>query len=250
MSDYRPSSELMRLGRHEAGTPVPVSEELFTVLSRAQQFAERSGGAFDVTTGPLVRLWREARRSGVLPDSAALDEARRRVGWQKLRLDPERRTVTLAVPGMQLDLGGIAKGHAADEALAVLREHGVDRALIEIGGDVRVGAPPPGEAGWEVEVAYAEAPHRRASLAESAISTSGDTEQFVEIGGRRYSHVVDPRTGLGLTSRVAATVIAPDAFTSDPLSTLLTVLGPEAGRAYAERYHPEARVYLRRVDEL
>ena len=247
MSDYRPSSELMQLSAVEAGTPVRVSEDLFTVLQRAQALARLSDGAFDVTVGPVVRLWREARRTRAMPAAQARAEAMERVGWRKLQLDAAARTVTLTVPGMQLDLGGIAKGYAADAALEVLEAHGVERALVMIGGDVRAGAPPPGEPGWPVQVAHADSAYRHLDLARGAVSTSGDTEQFVEIDGRRYSHVVDPRTGVGLTSRVAATVVAPNAFTSDGLATLLTTLGPERGLSLLERHYPEAEAYVRVV---
>lgn len=249
MSDYRPTSELMRLGTHAPGTPVPVSDDLFAVLARAQELARLSDGAFDVTVGPLVKLWREARRSKQLPPEAERHAALERVGWQHLTLDSAAQTVTFERPGMQLDLGGIAKGYAIDEALSVLGRHGIERALVELGGDVVVGAPPPGEAGWSLQVAYADAAHRRVSLAHAAVSSSGDTEQFVEIGGHRYSHIVDPRTGLGLTTRIAATVVAPDATTSDGLATLLTVLGPERGLPLVEAHFPGIRAYVRSVDE-
>lgn len=249
MSDYRPTSELMRLCGRPAGTPVAVSEDLFAVLARAQALAERSAGAFDVTVGPFVQLWRAARRTGVLPADAALAAARPRVGWEKLLLDPAARTATLLAPGMRLDLGGIAKGYAVDAALQVLAAHGIDRALVVFGGDMAASGPPPGLDGWPVEVAHADAAHRHLALAHAAVSTSGDTGQFVEIDGVRYSHVVDPRTGLGLTTRLAATVVAPDAFTTDPLATLVATLGPAAGPAFVAAHAPGATVYVRRVEE-
>lgn len=250
MSDYRPASELMRLCARSGGDPVPVSDDLFAVLARAEELARLSDGAFDVTVGPYVRLWRAARRTGRMPAADALAEAAARVGWRHVVLDAAAQTVRLAVPGMQLDLGGIAKGYAIDAALAVLRAHGVDRAYVALGGDVVVGAPPPGEAGWALQVAYADTAHRHVVLAHAAISSSGDTEQFVEIDGRRYSHVVDPHTGLGLTSRVAATVVAPCATCSDGLATLLTTLGPARGLPLLEAHFPEARAYVRRVEGL
>jgi thiamine biosynthesis lipoprotein len=227
MSDYRRDSELTRLSARAGGPPVPVSPDLFRVLHRAQEVARNSDGAFDITVGPLVALWRAARKTGVLPDPAELQRARRLVGWQKLRLDETARTVQLAVPGMKLDLGGIAKGDAADQAQRVLAQHGITRTLVELGGDIVVSGPPPGEEGWTIRVPNAATTQRPADLrfAHRAISTSGDTEQFVIIGGRRYSHIIDPRTGQALTNRVQVTVTAPDGLTSDPLSTALCVLG-------------------------
>jgi thiamine biosynthesis lipoprotein len=250
MSDYRRDSELMRLcdgvARRAPGPPVRVSRDLFLVLQRAQEVARRSGGAFDVTVGPLVALWRRARKTGVLPDPAALERARRRVGWQKLRLDSGARTARLTMRGMKLDLGGIAKGYAADEAQRVLEQHGVTRALVELGGDMVVTGPPPGTEGWTIRVPNAGDDRGPVDLrlAHRAISTSGDTEQFVVIGGRRYSHVVDPRTGQALTNRVQVTVVAPDGLTSDPLSTALTVLEEEE-RKQLLRAYPGTTAYVR-----
>jgi thiamine biosynthesis lipoprotein len=245
LSDYRSESELSRLSRHAVGEPVPVSEDLFRVLRRSQELAERSAGAFDVTVGPVVVLWREARRTGQHPADSAIRRAVKQLGWRQLRLDEGARTAALGRSGMRLDLGGIAKGHACDEALRVLAQHGVTRALVELGGDLVVGEPPPGSDGWPIAVATTDTIHRVGSYARVAISASGDAEQFVAIGGRRYSHVVDPRTGQALTSRIGVTVIGPDALTSDGLATLVSVLGPDEGMAFVRRYYPAVRVWVR-----
>ncbi|MHC4993091.1 MAG: FAD:protein FMN transferase [Planctomycetota bacterium] len=237
MSDYRPDSELMRLCRRSGTGPVPVSDDLFGVLDLASAFASASDGAFDPTVGPMVRLWREARRTGKRPGEADLEDARGRVGWSLVALDPDRLTVTLARPGMQLDLGGIGKGFAVDAALAELRAEGVEMALVDLGGDMAIGAAPPGHAGWRVALADGGPTPQVLRLAECAIAMSGDTEQFVEIDGVRYSHIVDPRTGLGLVNRAQVTVIAPDAATADALASALSVLGPEQGLRLLER-HP------------
>jgi FAD:protein FMN transferase len=247
MSDYRPASELMRFAGQAGGPPVALSEDLFVVLEQSQTLAQLSDGAFDVTAGALVRLWREARASGALPSAEALSEAARRTGWRYLQLDPIARTGQLLVPGIQLDLGGIAKGYAADQALMVLKQHGVDRAMVELGGDIAVGAPPADQHGWQITVRDAGPDWGSLLLAHAAISSSGDTEQFVVIDGYRYSHIVDPRTGVGLTDRVAVTVLAPSATLSDGLSTLLSVLGPERGVPLIARHYPAVRVHVRRL---
>jgi FAD:protein FMN transferase len=243
MSDYRPQSEVRRLAERP-GTPVRVSEPLFTVLTRALELARRSDGAFDPTVGPFVELWRRARRTGRLPSRADLDSAARRVGWRKVRTDSVSRSVRLEASGMRLDLGGIAKGYILDEALLLLRRHGVTRALLQAGGDIVAGDPPPrgaagpGLAGWRVDVPGAGAPvrARATALANAALAVSGDAEQFVIVDGVRYSHVIDPRTGLGLTNGRQATVVAEDGLTADGLATALTVLdeaqGAELLRAY------------------
>ena len=164
-----------------------------------------------------------------------------------MRLDSANRTIELLLPGMRLDLGGIAKGYAGDEAIRVLREHGIRSALFEAGGDMVVSDAPPGKKGWAVEVVGDESAKQRVvEVADRGISTSGDTEQFVEIDGVRYSHVVDPRTGCGLTQRYAATVIARDGITSDSLSTAACVLGPQKGAKLVKSYRG-ARGSIRRV---
>lgn len=248
LSDYRVDSELSQLSYRAGGPPVPISAELFFVLARAQEMARLTGGAFDATAGPVVQLWREARRTGSLPSDSARREALERTGWRHLQLDTASRTARLLRPGMRLDLGGIAKGYAADEALKVLREAGVGSALVEMGGDIVVGAPPPGSRGWRVTLADPDPAMTGADLGDAAISTSGDTEQFVVMGGERYSHVVDPSTGLGLRNRLSATVIAGDGVTADALSTALTVLGPERGRELIERHFPTVRASVRRAE--
>jgi thiamine biosynthesis lipoprotein len=240
MSDYRRDSELMRLCARAGSGPVPVSRELFEVLAYAQEVSKASDGAFDVTVGPYVQLWRLTRKTKVMPDAAALADARKRVGWKLVQLHPKSRTVELTVPGMRLDLGGIAKGYAGDEAIRVLREHGVRNALFEAGGDIVVSGRPPGTAGWEIETLD----NRKLTLCDAAVSTSGDTEQFVELGGVRYSHVVDPHTGLGLTTQHMATVTAPRGITTDALSTAATVVGPGKSQRLAKQFGARAWVRI------
>lgn len=238
MTDYDPESELMQLSRKPVGEPIRVSDELFDILRVSQRVAELSGGAFDVTIGPVVRQWRRARRTEVLPTAEALARVREAVGWRKLKLDPQNQTVTLTVPDMQLDLGGIAKGYAADQALAVLRSHGLPRALVAASGDIAVGDPPPGKRNWRVAVGQLDGkdgkPARVLFLNNAAVSTAGDAEQFVEIGGQRYSHIVDPRTGVGLTERLQVTVIGRRATDTDAFDTTASVLGVERGMALLE----------------
>lgn len=246
MSDYRPSSELMRLCAMAGGPPIPVSRDLFTVLKRAQEVGRRSGGAFDITCGPLIALWRKARKSHILPAAEEIARARALVGWRKLRLNTRRRTAQLLMKGMQLDLGGIAKGYADDLAQETLKRHGITRALVEAGGDIVVSGPPPGADGWRIRVANAGESSGTADMLFShcAVSTSGDSEQSVEFGGRRYSHIVDPRTGQALTDRIQVTIVARDGLTSDSLSTAVSVLGRKRGPTLVKTYLG-ARCYIR-----
>ena len=251
LSDYDASSELMKLCARAGTGPVPAGADLFAVLERSRRFYELSEGAFDVTAGPMTRLWRRTRRTQVLPTDSELAEAKRLVGFDKVRLDAKARTVDLTVPGMQLDLGGIAKGYAADEALRVLRSRGITRALVAAGGDIAVGDPPPGAAGWRIGVAPLEgrgqAPGRFLLLRNAAVSTSGDSEQHLEIDGVRYSHIVDPRTGLGLVGRASVTVVAPDALTSDALAKVV-MMRPDRGLTHIEATPGTAALVVRRSD--
>lgn len=246
MSDYRPKSELMQLCAKAGGAPVRVSPDLFKALQRAQQVSRESRGTFDITVGPVVALWREARKTGILPEPAAIENARKRVGWQKIKLNPAKRTVQLMVPGMKLDLGGIGKGFAADEAQTVLKKHGIRSALVELGGDIVVTAAPPNTDGWTIRApnAGADGTPTDLHLVHCAVSTSGDTEQFVVIGGKRYSHLVDPRTGQALTRGVQVTVIAPTGLISDPLSKAFSILDAQ-DRTKLLRSYPKTRAYVK-----
>jgi thiamine biosynthesis lipoprotein len=253
MSDYRPTSELMRLCQKAGGDPVRVSEPLFFVLARAQEVSGLSDGAFDVTVGPVVRLWWRARKTQQLPDPQKLSQARSLVGYQNIRLDEKARTVQLLKPGMQLDLGGIAKGYAADEALHVLEQQGIRCALVAAGGDIAVSAPPPDAEGWTIGIAPLEDPNRKPSryllLHEAAVSTSGDAEQYVEINGKRYSHIVDPRTGIGLVGRQSVTVVARHGIMADSLTKVVSVLGPKRGLAIIDGLDGVAALVVRETSE-
>ena len=256
LSDYDPQSELRRLSTSAAGgRAVAVSRDLWRVLSHAQTLSQQSGGAFDVTVGPVVRLWRRARRRGTLPSPERLQAARALVGYQLMHLDNERKTVELLNDGMRLDLGGIAKGYAADETLRVLRGFGFNRAMVDAGGDIVLGDPPPGKPGWRIGIADARqgtagerGTRRVLLLANCAVATSGDTWQFVEIAGRRYSHIVDPRTGIGLTDHGSVTVVARHGMTADGLASAVSVLGPEAGLKLIEATPGAAAIVVRAED--
>lgn len=248
MSDYLEDSELMRLCKTGGTLPVSVGEDLFTILQTSLEVGRLSGGAFDVTVGPVVRLWRRTRRTLELPSPAELKKAMSVVGSDKIRLDPARRSVQLLVDGMLLDLGGIAKGYAAEEALAVLRRFGITRALIAAGGDIVAGDAPPGAPGWKVAVqalSSVEAPAEHVlMLRNHAVSTSGDANQFAVIGGKRYSHVIDPRTGMGLVGRRSISVVAKSGTRADAFDTAVGVMGPEKGLKLIESQDDLACLYV------
>ncbi len=246
LSDYRQDSELSRVCAHsDLGAPtawLAVSHDLFEVLAQSAVVAHASDGAFDVTAGPVIALWRRAKRQSEVPQDERIATALQSVGWKLVELDREQQRVRLLAPRMRIDLGGIAKGYAVDAALDVLAQHGLERALVVGGGDVGARRAPPHERGWHVELAPSGVsvtgdadPSAAILLENGAVSSSGDAEQSVELSGVRYSHIVDPRNGRALTERRAAIVIARDSTTADALATAMCVLGPELGIALAQR---------------
>jgi thiamine biosynthesis lipoprotein len=218
LSDYKSDSELSRVCRSDA----PLSPELSTVLLHSERLARKTDGAFDVTAKPVIDLWRVARDKRRLPMRDEVSTALRRSGYRKLEISSDGRHVRCLADGMQLDLGGIAKGYAADEALRILAQEGIGSALVAMSGDLVMSAAPPGRDGWRVRVQ-----DQVLSLANAAVSTSGDEFQFVEIDGVRYSHIIDPRTGMALRDVPTVSVIAPSGIQADSLATALSVVGPQ-----------------------
>lgn len=238
LSDYKPDSELNEITRTAVGWPARVSDDLFAVLQASQELAAATGGAFDITQGPVVRLWREARTTGRLPEAAALAEARRRTGFRKLHLNTGERTVLFEITGMALDVGAIGKGYAASEALEVLGRLGIRSALVAVSGDLAFSDAPPDARGWRIRLHEGEKGLESLppviELTRAAVSTSGPAEQFVEIDGRRYSHVIDPASGQGLAGDRTVTVVAPHGLEADGLDTAVSVLGIEKGLKLVE----------------
>jgi len=241
MSLYRPESELMRLNRHPAALPLPLSADLYAVLEAAQKVAALSQGAFDVSVAPLVNAWGfgAEKRRGVPP----ADEIRGRraaVDWRSLSLDPQRRSASKADAALQADLGGIAKGYGVDLAARAIEAAGIEHYMIEAGGEVRTrGRNAKGEP-WRIGIEEPDAVPPRARrvvpLSGRAMATSGDYRNYFEQDGRRYSHEIDPRSAAPIAHGLAsATVIADDCMTADALATALIVLGPQAGWALAQR---------------
>jgi thiamine biosynthesis lipoprotein len=250
LSDYRPDSELNRITTKAVGREVRVSDDLFTVLAASQQLAEATAGAFDVTLKPVVQLWREARTTKRIPDPIALHEAAGRTGYRKLQLYAGRRTVRLDLPGMALDVGAIGKGYAASEAIEAVSKLGVRSALVAISGDLAFSDAPPGGRGWRVAVhdgdpSLAGVP-RVLELSNGAVSTSGNREQYVDVHGQRYSHVIDPASRMGLTEDVTVTVIAPHGLEADGLDTAISVIGAERGLQLIETRPRVAALILQR----
>ena len=248
-SDYEDASELTRLSRTSgSGRAVKVSDDLWAVLARAQVLAARTDGAFDVTCGPLTSMWRRARRKQELPAPDLVAEMTSRVGWKKMRLDETAHTVELLAPEMRLDVGSIAKGYACDEALKTMRARDCPRAMVAGSGDISAGDPPPDRKGWRIEVvgldlddaASAPAPVV-VEIANAAIATSGDRNQRLDANGKRYSHILDPRTGQPLTDHALVSVIAKDGLTAG-ISTACSVIGPQAALKLAAEWKAAIRI--------
>jgi FAD:protein FMN transferase len=235
LSDYKEDSEVSRL---PDGKPVPVGADLLAILTLAEQVSKDTDGAFDVSVGALTRLWREARKTPRLPSEDELREALERSGYRHVQVNGRARTVLLGRAGMKLDLGGIAKGYAADAALEELRRFGLRRALVAVSGDLAIGDAPPGKDGWRVEIAGG----RVLELKNSGVSTSGDASQHWEIAGRRYSHIVDPRTGKPVESQREVTVVSDRCAISDAFATAIAVTGVTYETHLARRHR--TRVYL------
>lgn len=252
MSDYDPHSELSALNRQAFDKPVAVSEELFEVISAAVEVSRLSQGAFDITIAPVVQLWRRAKQAAVAPTEQELAAAKAKVGWQHLRLDAAHRTVQFAQEGMALDLGGIAKGYAADKAVAAMRAAGATAGLVDIGGDMSCfGKPADGKNRWRIGLQDPTQDDQillRLELEDNAIATSGDYRRFVILDGKRYSHIINPASATSAAELCSVSVIAPTGMQADALATAVSVLGEQKGRELVEKL-PNVEAILIRSDQ-
>ncbi|HET8897598.1 MAG TPA: FAD:protein FMN transferase [Rhodanobacteraceae bacterium] len=260
MSTYKPDSALSRFNRAPAASWQTLPADLFTVLQRALVLAKESAGAYDPTVGPLVDLWGfgPERHAHQPPTQAAIDAARRRVGWWQIRLDPATRRA-FQPGGVRVDLSSIAKGFGVDQVARALATLGIHDYLIEVGGELRAAGSKPDGGAWRVaierpSIAAGDAgPARSLALRNRAIATSGDYRRFFMDGDVVYSHHIDPRTGWPVPYQIASvSVVAPSTIEADPIGTLISVLGPDAGMAYATRHHLAVHIYVhdgQRLDE-
>ncbi len=233
MSDYDPESELSQVNLRAFAEPVPVDPDILEVLSAAIQYSRLSGGAFDVTIGPVVQLWRHAKETGIAPAPEQLAQARAKVGYQNLLLDLQTRTVRFAVEGMSLDLGGIAKGFAIDKAVQAMKDAGALGGMVDIGGDVRCFGTPVGRnTDWYIALqdpADEENTLLRLKFKDQAVATSGNYRRFTVLNGQKHSHIMNPATADSAGDFSSVSIIAADAMQADALATAVSVLGPEKG---------------------
>lgn len=246
-SDYLPESELNALcEKSNVGKWVPVSEPLFSVLEKAWTAGKRSGGAFDITAGPLIKLWRRARLEKRLPDQDSINAAKKLVSYKSIELDHACRCVRLIKPGIRLDLGGIAKGETAQRSYERLRNLGCAYALVDAGGDIVAGELPIGIDNWKIAINLPETGELmsdRLSLHNKAVATSGDLYQYLEINGERYSHIIDPVSGYAVKGSRNVTVIAADGADADWLATACSILPVRKALKLVEK-KPSAEVLI------
>lgn len=245
-SDYDSSAELFKLRYAVVGKPTKVSSILMELLCTARQAYKNSYGSFDITVGPLSLIWRNARKSQQFPNVTAIKEARKSVGFNKVLLDSSAQTITFLQPNMQLDMGGIAKGYAADKVLALLQSFGITNALVDAGGDMVVAGKPLHKKGWRVGVNIPGQQEalwkRKLILSNRAVATSGDAYQFMLHNGKKYAHIIDARTGYGVTFQRNVTVVAPNATTADWLATACSILTLDQVKILAKKYKSEVLI--------
>jgi FAD:protein FMN transferase len=247
MSHYKHDSALSAINRQAAQRPVSVDTELLGFIADALGYASESDGAFDITVGPLMRAWGFFDGGGRVPGDAELAEARRRVGFRLVDLDESRGTIHFRRAGVELDLGGIAKGYAVDRVAAMLRRSGIIAGLISAGGSTVYGlAAPPGRDAWHVDIQDPTSGRQVAmsvALRDRALSVAGISEKWFEAGGSRYSHIMDPRTGRPAQGVLTVVVLADNGTEGDALDNVLFVLGPQKSAAYLRR-HPGAEGFF------
>jgi thiamine biosynthesis lipoprotein len=238
LSNYKPESELSELNRLAAERPVQVTPELFDLLSACVAYSRESEGAFDITVGPLMKIWGFYKGTGRLPHRAEILGALDRVGYRNIVLDAAHRTVRFTRPGIELDPGGIGKGYAVDRMIEVLKQYGIHTALVSASGSSIYGlGAPPGEKGWRVQIRDPKDAYKSVAevyLKDESMSTSGNYEKFFHAEGRIYSHIMDPRTGWPAQGVLSVSAVAPRTLDSEAWTKPLFV----NGRAWAAKHKP------------
>lgn len=240
-SDYLENSEINRLSASAGtGQKVKVSPEMWRLIALSQKIARKSNGAFDLSIGPLSKLWRRAFRQSRFPDMAEINAAKNKVNYRFIQRFPLSKKIRLNEAGMRLDAGGIAKGFAVDECFKILQKTEISSALVAAGGDIRVGAAPPGKAAWIIASKGLSENGKTVdvelSLEQQAVSTSGDTYRFLDWEGQRYSHIIDPRSGLGIQHRQFSRLIGPKATLTDALATAINVSNEEERKILMKKF--------------
>jgi FAD:protein FMN transferase len=247
-SDYIDSSELNKLcaGAGKTKSPFHVSPTLFDILLLSKKAFEKSEGSFDITLGPVTHLWRKARKEKIFPKEKTVKKKLALTGFNKIKIDSATGTVSLSQENMQLDLGGIAQGYIAQKVIDYLKENNIANALVDVSGDIAATGAPPGTQGWTVGINLPESKEellsRKLLITNKAVITSGDVYQYMEHNGKRYSHIINPKTGYGITSGRNVTVIANDAVTADWLTKACSILSIPKAKKLAEQLNAEVLI--------
>jgi thiamine biosynthesis lipoprotein len=240
MSHYKPDSPLSQLNRAAAQRPVKTDPELFNFIAECLRYSRVSNGAFDITVGPLMKAWGFFRGAGRMPSHTEIRAVRKQIGWQHLSLNVAEQTIHFACDGVELDLGGIAKGYAVDRVSVLLKQHGIARALISAGGSTIYGlGSPPDSKVWEIQLQDPLDARKIAQtirLKDQSLSVSGRAEKFFELNGKRYSHIMNPRTGRPVMNVLSVAVIAPTGTMGDALDNAFYVQGVNGARALLRQY--------------
>ncbi|WP_025762483.1 FAD:protein FMN transferase [Dyadobacter tibetensis] len=245
LSDYRDGSEINKLSATSGSDKwVKVSPDLYKIMEISQRFSRQTKGAFDATLGPVVQVWRRAVRKEYMPAHEDIQTTLARTGYKKVLMEPKSQRIKLVQKGMRLDIGGLGKGFAADEGMLVFRHFGIDAVLIDAGGKLAIGNPPPGDKGWNIQISTGRDSVGAVVLSNVGVATSGPTYRFLEINGKKYSHILDPKTGVGLLFNVRTTVISPNATDADVLATAFSVTGIRKGKRLVRKYYRNSKVWM------
>ncbi len=246
-SDYDSTSELSRINHSVTkNQPHKLSAPLWDILQLSQKAFQQSQGSFDITIGPLSMFWRKHRKESHFPNNGEVLQQKKSVGFNKLIIDTLHHTIAFPVPGTRLDLGGIAKGYIAQKVIDFLHSRNIHSALADAGGDIVMSGAPPESDGWKIGVNIPETTDellpRKLALHNMAVATSGDAYQYFEHNGKTYSHIIDPRSGYGITTRRNVTVIAPDGATADWLATACSILPITIAKKIAQQHKAEVLI--------
>ena len=240
MSHYKKDSPLSQLSREAFQHPVKIDSELFNFIAECVRYSQDSDGAFDITVGPLMKAWGFFRGEGRMPNQKELQAVRQKIGYQHVILNAKEKTIRFDRAGIELDLGGIAKGYAVDQAIKILKSHGIERALISAGGSTIYGlGSPPEKDGWEIEIQDpldARKIVMTVKIKNQALSISGSSEKFFEVKGIRYSHIMDPRTGQPVMNILSVAIITDTGTKGDALDNIFYVQGVKKAKAMLKIY--------------
>jgi thiamine biosynthesis lipoprotein len=245
-SDYNDRSELSQLSASAgSGKFIPVSSALYDIMRESEKAYNLTKGAFDITMAPVIKLWRKARKEKQFPEPSAIAAKMKSVGFSKVKIDTVARSIKLTSKDMQLDLGGIAQGYIAQKVLERLFSKNIRTALINVSGDIAAGDAPPLKKGWTIGVNLPESEQLQKDklvLSNLSVSTSGDMYQFIEHEGKKFSHIIDPKTGYGITSQKNVTIIAHDGTTADWLSTACSIMPVKEAKRLAKKLHADVLI--------